>query len=53
MSLALYGVFLGIQTLRHRDYFVAPDPAVVAPGPHKFETRQEPELGQADITLYC
>jgi len=25
MSLGLYGVFLGIQTLRHRDYFVAPD----------------------------
>ena len=24
MSLGLYGVFLGIQTLRHRDYFVAP-----------------------------
>ena len=24
MSLVLYGVFLGIQTLRHRDYFVAP-----------------------------
>ncbi|MFI4887112.1 MAG: calcium:proton antiporter [Burkholderiales bacterium] len=24
MSLALYGVFLAIQTLRHRDYFVAP-----------------------------
>lgn len=27
MSLALYGVFLGIQTLRHRDYFVAPGSA--------------------------
>ena len=27
MSLALYGVFLGIQTLRHRDYFVAPERA--------------------------
>ena len=24
MSLGLYGVFLGIQTLRHRDYFVVP-----------------------------
>jgi Ca2+:H+ antiporter len=24
MSLVLYGVFLGIQTSRHRDYFVAP-----------------------------
>ena len=24
MSVALYGVFLAIQTLRHRDYFVAP-----------------------------
>jgi len=27
MSLVLYGVFLGIQTLRHRDYFVAPGTA--------------------------
>ncbi len=26
MSLVLYGVFLAIQTLRHRDYFVSPDP---------------------------
>ena len=33
MSLVLYGVFLGIQTLRHRDYFVAPD-APAKPGPH-------------------
>lgn len=24
MSLGLYGVFLGIQTMRHREYFVAP-----------------------------
>ena len=31
MSLVLYGVFLGIQTLRHRDYFVAPDTAHAAP----------------------
>ena len=27
MSIALYGVFLAIQTLRHRDYFVTPDAA--------------------------
>src|SRR5436190_4882005 len=27
MSLGLYGVFLAIQNLRHRDYFVAPRPA--------------------------
>jgi Ca2+:H+ antiporter len=27
MSLALYGVFLAIQNLRHRDYFIAPGPA--------------------------
>jgi Ca2+:H+ antiporter len=26
MSLVLYGVFLAIQTQRHRDYFVAPEP---------------------------
>jgi Ca2+:H+ antiporter len=27
MSLGLYGVFLAIQTLRHRDYFIAPGTA--------------------------
>jgi Ca2+:H+ antiporter len=27
MSLVLYGVFLAIQTTRHRDYFTAPGPA--------------------------
>jgi Ca2+:H+ antiporter len=31
MSLVLYGVFLGIQTLRHRDYFVAPGTAHASP----------------------
>jgi len=32
MSLVLYGVFLGIQTLRHRDYFVAPEQPLAANG---------------------
>ena len=32
MSVVLYGVFLGIQTLRHRDYFVAPDQAIAPEG---------------------
>jgi Ca2+:H+ antiporter len=27
MSLVLYGVFLGMQTSRHREYFVSPQPA--------------------------
>ena len=27
MSVALYGVFLAIQNLRHREYFMAPDPS--------------------------
>lgn len=27
MSIALYGVFLAIQNLRHREYFIAPDAA--------------------------
>jgi Ca2+/H+ antiporter len=27
MSIGLYGVFLAIQTSRHRDYFVSPDSA--------------------------
>ncbi|SRR6266540_233460 len=30
MSVGLYGVFLGIQTLRHRDYFVSPGTASIA-----------------------
>lgn len=30
MSIALYGVFLAIQTLRHRDYFIAPNEPVPA-----------------------
>ena len=33
MSIGLYGVFLGIQTLRHRDYFIAPDAAQAPPHP--------------------
>ena len=32
MSLGLYGVFLAIQNLRHRDYFVAPRPAKTVDG---------------------
>jgi Ca2+:H+ antiporter len=31
MSLSLYGVFLAIQTLRHRHYFVEPDEPAEAP----------------------
>jgi len=30
MSFGLYGVFLAIQNVRHREYFVAPEPAVGA-----------------------
>ena len=30
MSVGLYGVFLAIQTMRHRDYFVAPGAAAAA-----------------------
>ena len=32
MSLGLYGVFLAIQNLRHRDYFIAPRPAETMDG---------------------
>ncbi len=32
MSLVLYGVFLAIQTLRHRDYFVSPEAEGAAAG---------------------
>jgi Ca2+:H+ antiporter len=38
MSVGLYSVFLGIQTLRHRDYFVSPDIEPIAsepPGEHQ------------------
>jgi Ca2+:H+ antiporter len=34
MSLALYGVFLAIQNLRHRAYFVAPDSPESGGAPH-------------------
>jgi len=33
MSVGLYGVFLAIQTLRHRDYFVAPGVSAEREGP--------------------
>jgi Ca2+:H+ antiporter len=32
MSLILYGIFLAIQNMRHRDYFVAPTDGVRRPG---------------------
>jgi Ca2+:H+ antiporter len=38
MSVGLYGVFLTIQTLRHRDYFVAPSPAAATMGHQGVET---------------
>jgi len=34
MSVGLYSVFLGIQTLRHRDYFVSPGSASIATASH-------------------
>ncbi len=39
MSIALYGVFLGIQTLSHRDYFIGPDSAM-----RSSEAHSGPEL---------
>jgi Ca2+:H+ antiporter len=34
MSVGLYGVFLAIQTRRHRDYFIAPDAGATSNGQH-------------------
>jgi Ca2+:H+ antiporter len=34
MSVSLYGVFLALQTLRHRDYFVSPSATAAATAPH-------------------
>jgi Ca2+:H+ antiporter len=34
MSVVLYGVFLGVQTSRHRDYFVSPNGPAGASEPH-------------------
>jgi Ca2+:H+ antiporter len=34
MSVALYGVFLGMQTSRHREYFVSPDASAGDSAPH-------------------
>jgi Ca2+:H+ antiporter len=38
MSLGLYGVFLAIQNIRHREYFVHPGAAVGAPEDHGHAT---------------
>ncbi|MGE5090011.1 MAG: calcium:proton antiporter [Candidatus Levyibacteriota bacterium] len=42
-SVALYGVFLAIQTLRHREYFISPEPPSVAAG----ASRHPPEAAQS------
>ncbi|HSF22138.1 MAG TPA: ionic transporter y4hA [Burkholderiales bacterium] len=44
MSLALYGVFLAIQNLRHRDYFIAPG-SEGGPEPHAGSFRSIPFHG--------
>jgi Ca2+:H+ antiporter len=38
MSMGLYGVFLAIQTLRHRDYFIAPTSAAIPTEQQGIET---------------
>jgi len=43
MSLALYGVFVAMQTLSHRKYFL--DPAEEEPAPHAGEVRAAPWHG--------
>jgi Ca2+:H+ antiporter len=45
MSVGLYGVFLAIQTLRHRDYFVSPAAAGAT-------TRQEDEETHGDLEVH-
>ena len=42
MSLVLYGVFLGMQTSRHREYFLSPDASAEPEGPHGHEIRSVP-----------
>jgi Ca2+:H+ antiporter len=46
MSVGLYGVFLAIQTMRHRDYFVAPGAAAAAQ-PQENETHHALEVQSA------
>jgi Ca2+:H+ antiporter len=58
MSVALYGVFLAIQTMRHRDYFVSPSPARLAQRPGIRETvsappRADPRARQAHPKRGC
>jgi Ca2+:H+ antiporter len=55
-SIALYGVFLGIQTLRHRDYFVAPvkpapdgESAAIAPPHGESAAIAPPHGGSAQV----
>lgn len=41
MSVGLYSVFLAMQTVRHREYFVAPSPAM----PEKDHKKVDPHEG--------
>jgi Ca2+:H+ antiporter len=37
MSVGIYGIFLAVQTSRHRDYFISPDSKNVAASPNEHE----------------
>jgi Ca2+:H+ antiporter len=47
MSTGLYGVFLAIQTVRHRDYFISPSAAKAATNHPGVETHNELEVRSA------
>ena len=44
ISLTLYGIFLAIQTMVHRHYFVAPNAAAAGPVLQDGETQKKPEI---------
>jgi Ca2+:H+ antiporter len=47
MSIALYDMFLAIQTLRYRDYFVAPNSTATPTEPQGIETHSGLEVRSA------
>ena len=51
VSLCLYGVFIFVQTVRHRDYFLPADAAIEDPDTH--HARPTLQATQASLLLLC
>lgn len=53
MSLGLYGVFLAIQNVRHRDYFIAPDPDDLMIEHHQTELHADLQVRSVPYHVAC